>query len=183
MNDSKIPVRYSKALFDLALEKNVLDNLYEDMQLILAICSMKDVRQVIDNPVIPPEKRKEILNSLFPVKLEPLTGKFIDLIFEHGRESYFVSTVRDFIGLTRKHRNIRQITITTAVPVSDKVREKIASYITGDRKEKLEFIEQVDNAIGGGFILRVDDSYIDASVRSRLNKFKKEFSLAGFAEK
>ncbi|MDD3737018.1 MAG: F0F1 ATP synthase subunit delta [Bacteroidales bacterium] len=46
----------------------------------------------------------------------------------------------------------------------------------------MEFNEQIDGSIIGGFILRVDDSYIDASVRNRLNRFRKEFSLAGYAE-
>ncbi len=46
----------------------------------------------------------------------------------------------------------------------------------------IEFIEQVDSSVMGGFIIRVDDAYIDASVRTRLNRFRKEFSLAGYAE-
>jgi F0F1-type ATP synthase delta subunit len=54
--------------------------------------------------------------------------------------------------------------------------------IAGETKGKIEYVEQVDGSVIGGFILRVDDTYIDASVRSRLNRFRKEFSLAGYAE-
>jgi len=178
MNDSKIPVRYAKAVFELALERNVIDQMYSDMNTILTICSMKEVAQVLDNPVITPQKRKEILVSLLGEMIEPLTLKFIDLIFLQGRENYLVAASRDFIDFTRKHRGIRQVTMKTAVPVSDRVREEIARVISESKSDKIEFIEQIDNSIIGGFIIRVDDSYIDASVRNRLNRFRKEFSLA-----
>lgn len=183
MNDSKIPVRYAKAVFDLALEKNVIDKVYLDMQSLLHVCSVKEVRQVLDNPVIPPKKRKEILVALLGERTETLTSSFIDLIFSQGRESCLAAASRDFIDLTRKHRGIRQVTVTTAVPVSENIRKEIAKVIAENKAEKIEFIEQVDSSIMGGFILRVDDSYIDASVRNRLDRFRKEFLLAGNADK
>ncbi|NTV93197.1 MAG: F0F1 ATP synthase subunit delta, partial [Chlorobiaceae bacterium] len=75
MNDSKIPVRYSRALFDLALEQDSLDRVYENMRLILNVCSMKEVKQILDNPVISSAKRGEILKALFESNIEPLTMK------------------------------------------------------------------------------------------------------------
>lgn len=182
MNDSKIPVRYAKALFDTSMEKKITDAIYDDMRMILFVCSMKEVREVLDNPVIAPRKRKEILVALFPSEMNKLTMNFIDLIFSHGRENYLGAAARDFIELTRKQKGIRQVTLTTAVQADDKIRSEIAALIAEDKNEKIEFVEQVDKSIMGGFVLRVDDSYIDASVRSRLNRFKKEFSLAGNAE-
>lgn len=182
MNDSKIPVRYAKALFDMAHEKDVIDRVYEDMRMVQSICSLKEVKQVLDNPVILPSKRKEILVALFPRKLEPLSMKFIDLVFDQGRENYMLAAARDYIDLTRRHRGITEVTLTTAGPVNDKVRDEIAGMIKKEKNQKIEFIEKVDSSIIGGFILRIDDSYIDASVKNRLNKFRKEFLLAGNAE-
>jgi len=57
----------------------------------------------------------------------------------------------------------------------------MAALISGREKETVEFMEQVDPSVIGGFILRVDDAYIDASVRNRLNRYRKEFSLAPYA--
>lgn len=179
MNDSKIPVRYSKALFDLALEQESLDRVYENMMLILNVCSLKEVRQILDNPVIRSSKRGEILKSLFEKDIEPLTMRFLDLVFIQGRESYLISMARDFVDLTRRHRGIRQVTLTTAVPANEKVRGEIAAITATVSASKIEFVEKTDKSIIGGFILRVDDTYIDASVRSRLNRFKKEFTEEG----
>ena len=181
MNSSKIAVRYAKALFELALERGVTDNVYTDMKTVGQLCAMEEVKAVINNPVIPQQKRKEIILALAGDDSNQLTVSFITLMFSHGRGDYLAAAARNFIDLTRRHRGIRQVTLTTAIPMEGTLKEEMAALITGNGKGSIEFIENVDRSVIGGFILRVDDTYIDASVRSRLNRFRKEFSLAGNA--
>lgn len=178
MNSARIAVRYAKALFDLALDSNVVDGVYRDMKNISHLCSMEEVKQVISNPVIPLRKREEAVISLAGDDVETLTVNFITLMFTHGRGEFLSAAARNFIDLTRRHRGIRQVTVTTAVPVDGATKKEMAELIAGHKSGSIEFSEHVDESIIGGFILRVDDSYVDASVRNRLNRFRKEFSLA-----
>ncbi len=178
MNSARIAVRYAKALFDLALDSNVVDGVYRDMKSISRLCTMDEVRDVISNPVIPLQKRKDAVIALAGDDTVKLTVNFISLMFNHGRGEYLAAAARNFIDLTRRHRGIRQVTVTTAVPVDEAMKEEMAALIAVQKTGSIEFNEQVDESIIGGFILRVDDSYIDASVRNRLNRFRKEFSLA-----
>ncbi len=182
MNSSKIAVRYAKALFELALERDVTDTVYRDMKTVNHLCSMSEVKAVINNPVLPQQKRKEVVMALMGDDTDKLTVKFIGLMFDHGRGDYLAAAARNFIDLTRRHRGIREVTVTTAVPVSGKLKEEMAALIAGKKQGGIEYIEHVDGSIIGGFILRVDDAYIDASVRNRLNNYRKEFSLAAYAE-
>ena len=182
MNYSKIAVRYAKALFDLAGDQKSIDAVYEDMKVIDRLCAMQEVKEMISNPVIPQKKRKEIIVVLTGEGINGLTVKFIELMFSHGRGDHLGAAARNYLELTRRHRGIRQVTITTAIPVSGKIKEELAAVITGVSNGTIEFIEQVNSSVVGGFIIRVDDAYIDASVRTRLNRFRKEFSLAGYAE-
>jgi F-type H+-transporting ATPase subunit delta len=178
MNDSKIAVRYAKALFDLSLKHNALEDVYENMKVINRLCLMVKVREIIGNPVIKISKKKEIMLELAGKDMHNLTSRFIELMFDQRRGDHLMAASRDFIGLTRRHRGIRQITLTTAIPVNDKTMREVAAATVGDNDSKYEFIGLVDPSIMGGFILRVDDTYIDASVRNRINRFRKEFSLA-----
>ncbi len=182
MNSSKIAVRYAKALFDLALEHDQIDGVYTDMKSVSRLCVMEEVREVINNPVIPKQKRKEIVIALTGDKTSKLTVDFISLMFSHDRGEYLADAARNFIDLTRRHRGIREVTLTTAVPAGPELKNEMAALITGSDAGSIEFNDNVDESIIGGFILRVDDAYIDASVRNKLNRFKKEFSLAGYAE-
>lgn len=181
MNSARIAVRYAKALFDLALERGVIDTVYSDMKTVGQLCAMEEVKAVINNPVISQQKRKDIILALTGAGTDRLTTSFIELIFSHGRGEYLAAAARNFIDLTRRHRGIRQVTLTTAVPVTGRLKEEMATLISGREKETIEFMEQVDPSVIGGFILRVDDAYIDASVRNRLNRYRKEFSLAPYA--
>ena len=182
MNISKIAVRYARSLFDLALEKEVLDDVYWDMKEVGRLCSMQEVKDVIDSPVITHQKRKEIMLSLLGEKVNPLTVRFIELMFKQGREEFLGAASRNFIDLTRAYRGIREVTLTTAIPVNERLKTELAEVIESKGRGQIEFIEHVDESVIGGFILRVDDAYIDASVRNRLNRFRKEFSLAGYTK-
>ncbi|MCI0523298.1 MAG: ATP synthase F1 subunit delta [Bacteroidales bacterium] len=182
MNDSKIAVRYAKALFEMTLEHKALDAVYEDMKTINQLCSMQEVKEIIENPVISLAKKKEIMLALAGKGLNKLTVTFVEFVFSRGRGTYLNAVSRNFISLTRRHRGIRQVTLTTAVAVDEKVKQELAAIAAGDTGTTSEFIERIDASIIGGFILRVDDTYIDASVRNRINKFRKEFTMAGNAE-
>lgn len=176
MNDSKIPVRYSKSLFEVALERGNLDRIYHDMRILRALFSMKEIREVMDNPVITPAKRREITGALLIEKnLDDLTMKFIDLVFSEGREKYLPSMCRDFIDLTRKYRRISEVTITTTSSLNEENRNAVKTFIQSKMNSVVELVEKTDSELLGGFILQVDDTYIDASVRSRINRFRKEF--------
>jgi len=176
MNDSKIPVRYSKSVFDIALEKNCLDKVYEDMKILLSLFSMKEVREILDNPVIVTGKRREIVNALLIDKnIDKLTMRFLDLVFSEDREKYLPAMARDFIELTRKHRGISEVIITTAKSMSEENREEVRRLIARKLNSKVELVEKSDDSLIGGFILQVDDTYIDASVKNRINRFRKEF--------
>lgn len=182
MNNSTIAVRYARALFSLALEKDAIDKVYDDMKLIEKLCAMEEVKAIITNPVINRKKRTEIILKLAGQKADELTARFVELMFSHDRGDYLAAAARKYINLTRHHRGIREVSLTTAVPVRGKIREELAAVVTDGGRGKIEYIEHVDGSIIGGFIVRVDDTYVDASVRTRLNKFRKEFSLAGNAE-
>ena len=174
MNDSKISVRYSKALFQLALDNNLLDKVNQDMILISEICKIAETKELIHSPVIVPSKKSAIFHSLLEGSVEKITLSLIDLAVANGRESYIPAIARVFISNTLKHHGITETTLTTAVGVNEKVRMEITEMVSKVFNTKVELKEITDSEIIGGFILRVDDNYIDASVRNKLRKIKKE---------
>ena len=74
---------------------------------------------------------------------------------------------------TMKHKGITEAVITTAVKVDSKVKNQISEFISKVFGTKAELKEVIDHDIIGGFILRIDDNYIDASVRNELRKIEK----------
>jgi len=174
MNNSKISVRYSRALFQSALEKKILDKVNQDMIFISGICKIPETKELLKSPIINPSKKTEIFHKILGNNVEKITLSLIDLTVKNGRESYIPAIARVFIHETMEYRGITESFLTTAVKVDDKIKKQISDLISKVFKTKVELEDTIDKEIIGGFILRVDDQYIDASVRNKLRKIKKE---------
>ena len=100
MNDSKISVRYSRALFQSALEKKILDKVNQDMILISEICKIAETKEFLQSPIIVPSKKIEIFHKIFGGNVEEITLSLIDLVVKNGRESYLPAIARVFMHET-----------------------------------------------------------------------------------
>ncbi len=177
MNDSKISVRYSRALFQAATEKNLLDRVYQDMVFVGEICRLNEVREVLLSPIIVPSKKMAILSAILEKNVDKLTLSLVDLLIKNGREDHLPAIARVFSDETLRHRGITESHLVTAVPVNDKVRKEMSDLISKVFDTKVDLKETVDTGIIGGFILRVNDNYIDASVKNKLRLVRKSLSV------
>ena len=174
MNDSKISVIYSRALFQSALEKKIIDKVNQDMIFIAEICRLPETKEFLTSPIIPPSKKSAIFHKMLDGNVEIITLSLVDLVVKNGRENYLPAIARVFISETLKYNGITQSVLTTAIKIDSKVRKQISDLISEVFSTKVELEEKIDTGIIGGFILRIDDKYIDASIRNRLRKIKKE---------
>jgi F-type H+-transporting ATPase subunit delta len=174
MNESRISVRYSRALFNLAIDKKLLDEVYLDMIFISELCRLPLMKEVLESPIIVPSKKKDILHKVTGNEIQKITLLLLDMVVKNGRENYLPAIARVFISETKKHNGITESVLTTAVKVGDKIKNQITDFISDLFKTKVELKEVVDKEIIGGFVLRIEDSFIDASIRNKLRKIEKE---------
>jgi F-type H+-transporting ATPase subunit delta len=181
MNDSKISVRYSKALFESAVEKNILDKVNQDMLFISEVCKFPEMKDLLLSPIIFPSKKTEILHKMFEGNIEKISLSMLDLVVRNGRESFIPAIARVFVRNTMRYKGITKSLLITAVKVEPGVRNQITDMIEKVFKTKVEMEETIDIGIIGGFILRVDDNLVDASLRNKLRKIKKELKGSALA--
>jgi F-type H+-transporting ATPase subunit delta len=177
MNESKISVRYSRALFLSAVEKKLLGKVYGDMIFISEICKINEIKEVLKSPIIVPSKKKTILYALLEKNVEDITLTLVDLIIKNGREKYLPSITRIFRDETLKYKGITEAELITAATVDEKIKKQITELVTSSFRTKVDLKETIDKNIIGGFILKVNDNYIDASIRNKLRKIRKELSV------
>ena len=179
MNDSKIPVRYAKALFRSALGKNIIDRVNSDLAFVSDVCRLPEFKELLENPVIKASDKKRVFIKLFEGKVENITMSLIDLVINNGREGYLPAIARVYRSETMRHSGITECLLTTAVQVDETIKKQITDLISSVYKTTVNLNENIDEEIIGGFILRIDDNYIDASVRNKLRKIKKELVGTG----
>ncbi|MFC2137863.1 ATP synthase F1 subunit delta [Bacteroidota bacterium] len=171
MNESKIAVRYSKALFEYADEMNKLDIIKKDIDFIQSVCKVNEFDELLNNPIIQPSQKRKIIHSVIKQNISKDTFKFIDLITKNRREKYLPNISRRFIADYYINKNIKPAVLTTSIKIEEELREKIISIIKSVYKTDVIVEDRIEPSIIGGFVLTVEDQQYDASVASKLKDF------------
>ncbi|MDG1736131.1 MAG: ATP synthase F1 subunit delta [Crocinitomicaceae bacterium] len=176
MKSTKSAIRYAKAILELSSETNAVDQVAADMERIVeAGNDTGDFQVFLNSPVIKTDKKISILKVLFSEFTE-LTMSFIELITKNKREYLLTEIASAFVNLLKKQNGIVPISVTSAVKLEkqtlNQILEKLKSHVDGE----FEVTEEVDPALIGGFVVRMEDKQIDASIASQLNRMKIELA-------
>ena len=174
MNESKISVRYARALFNAAAEAKILQEVMQDMKILLKAYAIDDFKNVLDSPVVKTSDKKKVADSLFKGKINDLSMRFIDLMFTNKREAYLPHIARNFEILYKKEKGILSAELVLPGKIDGIETEKFIQLLKKTYNREIQLEEVIKPEILGGFILRVEDEQFDASVSSELSDIKKE---------
>ncbi len=175
MNESLITKRYVKAIYQLAEEEGIQEKVKANIQLLHdCIKQSPEFSNLLNNPLIKPTQKTIIFDTLFKESFHPTTMRFLHLVIQNKREMHLLEICLHYLQFYKSLIRIKEAVITTAIPLSPKYRDDIYNFFTKKFKMNIELEEKVDSSIIGGFILRVEDQQIDASIQSQLRKIKRE---------
>ena len=168
--------RYAKSLLYIAIEKGVLENIKTDMAIVANAClNAKDLRIMLNNPILKSDKKGNILKVIFESRLSELSNKFIALITKKKREALLPQIANEFAVLYNDYRNVITAIVTSAHSLDDILRKKVMEIIGNSVKSEVELFEYVNKKLIGGFIISIGNTQVDASVARSLKNLKKEF--------
>ena len=178
MLTSKVAKRYAQGLLDFAQESGQTDAIYGEMKdVIKVMTNSKDLVKFFGTPFIDYRKKIAAAQEIFKA-FSPVSQNLISLAINQGRESHIQRIAQEYINKVDALNGVQKVSITSAVELSAQSIEDIlksTSLVNSDSKFELETIVKKD--ILGGYILRVGDQQVDASVKTKLNKVQKEFQL------
>ncbi len=176
MNQSKITIRYAKALFDLALERKVLEKVKDDMALIDSVChESPELTRMLHNPVINVDKKQKVMHRIFESKIDQLTMNFIDIISRKRREYYIDGIASAFVSLYKEYMGIVTAYVTSAVPMADTDKTSVLAILKTLTGKDIELVEKLKSELIGGFIVNMDNYQVDQSVTTKIKELKKDF--------
>lgn len=174
MAHTLIAKRYAKAVFELALEMNLVEETKADMELVQSVCSSnKDFDLLLKSPVIKSDKKLKILEAIFKDKTSELSMRFFSIITRKKRERYASDIASEFIHIYKKFKNIFTIQFEGAWEISDDIRKQVIALMEEQTGGTIELKEKVKKELIGGFVLTYDDYKYDASIAHQLRKIKK----------
>jgi len=177
MSGSRAAIRYAKAALQLANDASIANVLFGDMQSVQAtIAGSKELRVLLKSPVVNATDKKEALLTIFK-DVSDTTKGLIEILVTNQRTNLLPQVAESYIELFNEAKGVKVAHVTTAVPLTKEVEEKVLAKvkeITGSQEVSLE--NEVDASIVGGFVLRVGDLQYNASIANKLANIKREFS-------
>ncbi len=181
MSVAKLAGRYAKSLIDLAQEQGKLETVLGDIQAFKAANENRDMYMMLKSPIINPTKKRSIIQAIFGESFDEMTMAFTNIVLTKGREQYLPEICEEFINQYRGIKNIISATVVSATPLKEETLEKIKDKIRSEMAQgsTVEIETRIDASLLGGFVIEIGDSLYDASVATRLNKLRKEFTGSG----
>ena len=174
--EQRVAIRYAQALMDIANERNLIEQFTKDTDLIDQVLEQsKDLRAMLHNPVIRPHMKHTVLQQIFAPHLSKELLNFLELLVRKGRGEMLRSTVREFRKLVDIKQNVLRAKVTSAVELSEAQRTAIQTKLATLTGQKVISSYYLDPSLKGGFVARIGDTQIDASLKHQLELLREQF--------
>ena len=183
MYRSLVTLRYAKALFLQAEEQGEAEQVLSDVdRIIQTLENYSELKLALIDPVIHTSQKQRIVRDIFQQHISSLMLLFIQMVMRNRREAYLENMFRNYRDIFNEKRGIKTVRLTTALKLGEREKEDIKQLIReAFDARKVDFREEVDERIMGGFIIQVEDQLLDASVRRQLEMIRRKLFAKNYS--
>ena len=166
--------RYSLALYELAVEANVLSDVEDhSVSIINLIASSEDFKSLIKNPTNNKDDQLNVLNKISEqYKLNELLIKFISFLASKRRLFYIDNILKKFIETCSIKRGELKAELTSAKDLTENEVNSIKEELTKNFSSKIKLNYKHDTSLIGGLIVQVGSTMIDTSIKNKLQQIE-----------
>ncbi|EOT30080.1 F0F1 ATP synthase subunit delta [Enterococcus saccharolyticus] len=167
--------RYGKALFELAVESQQAEDVYNELLKVRQI--FEDIPQLGDllsDVRLDLNEKRNVMDNL--VKgFDGIVRNALEVIYQYNRMYDILLIIDEYERRFNDRNNLVLGSVTTAVPLTKEQKAKLTQKVANQLGyQKAELTEKVDPNILGGVIVEANHHVIDGSIRSRLEYLRKE---------
>ena len=165
---------YARALFEVALDQDKLDEIHEQLgQFADAMDESLDLKRFFFSPYFSTEEKKEALGKAV-VKADETFTNFLEALLERHRMPVIFRIRAQFDQLWEEEHKLLPVQVTSAVELDKQTINQIGKQIGEQVGREVQLSSNVDPEILGGLVLRVGNFVMDASIRNRLEQLRKQ---------
>ncbi len=169
---------YARALFDVAVDRDVLDDVREQLGAFAdAMHENHDLAVFFFSPYFSvPEKKDGLKRSVQDA--DPAVINFLEALIERHRMPAIFRIRTDFEAMWEKKRRRLPVHVTSAIELDRSVVDNLGKRIGEQVDRQVQVSSVVDPDILGGVVLRVGNVILDASIKNRLEQLRKQVAQA-----
>jgi F-type H+-transporting ATPase subunit delta len=169
---------YARALFEAAESAGRVDDVDRDFGAFVgALEETPELQAFLANPQLDPSAKAEVLAQLTD-GADDLVSNTLRLLAEKGRAGEAAPVYEEFRAIVDRARGRVAVELTTAHELSDADAKAIVEKIEKASGRTVEATRNVDPSLIGGMILQAGSLRVDASVRGRLERLRRELAAA-----
>jgi F-type H+-transporting ATPase subunit delta len=169
---------YARSLFQVAQENDELDEIHEELgEFADALDGSRELQVFFFSPYFSSQEKKDGVDKVVDGGNEHFVN-FLKLIAERHRMPAVFRMRREFDAMWREENKLLEVRITSAIDLDDDLVKSIGQRIEEQTGKQIDLDANVDPDVIGGLVLRVGNMVMDASVRGRLERLRKEVARA-----
>ena len=169
---------YARALYEVAKEKGRVQEVREELgDFARAIAEVPELRALLRNPQLQPAAKADALGALLG-DADKILRNFLRLLAEKGRAGEIEEVAREFERLAAAEEGLLEVELTTAYELSDEEARAILGQIEEASGRRVEATRKVDPSLIGGIVLQAGSMRLDASVRGRFDRLRRELAAS-----
>ena len=165
-----IAARYASALFDIADERHVLDQVAADLETLKSLLSGNaELTGALRNPTFDSSQQgKAIAEIGKAANLSPIVLSFLGVLAKN-RRLFAIEAVADaFLADLARRRGQMTVDVTSAQPLTDDQSARLTEKLNQTLAAKVQVNAKVDPSLLGGLVVKIGSKLIDSSIRTKL---------------
>ena len=169
---------YARSLFEVSQEQDKLDVVRDQIgEFADALDRSRELQTFFFSPYFSTEEKKEGLDKALEGE-DDVVRNFLAVLIENHRMPALLRIRRELDAMWREVNRLLPVQVTSAVELDEAVTRQIGEEIGRQTGRKVELSTNVDPDVLGGIVLRVGNSILDASIRTRLDRLRKQVARA-----
>lgn len=169
---------YARALFEVANEHELLDVIREQLdQFVAALRDNRQLHVFFLSPYFSAQEKKQALHRVIE-GAEPIFMGFLETLIDGHRMPVLFRIRAQYERMWDEANKVLPVSVTSAVPLDESVVKEIGDRIGEQTGQTVQLTAAADSEILGGIVVRVGNSILDASLRSRLNQLRNQLARA-----
>lgn len=182
MRDTATPRIYAETLLQVAQDEGRVDAIADEAEAMRAV--LRDTPKLsafLESPRIGRETKKAVLRAALEGRVSETTVHFLEVVIERDRIELLEPILAELSALVGELRNEQRVVVTSAVPLTQALREQLRSTLARATGRGIVLRERIDPSLMAGVVVQVGDTLIDGSVRTRLQNLRERLLAASRA--
>lgn len=175
MNVSTVAKRYALALFQLAKEKQLLNQMEAELRVVKEVTEKNpDLFAVLKSPRLSKAEKKKLIEAAFS-GLNPFILNLLQLLIDRHRQNEIGAVADEFLGLVNEENGVAAATVTSVRALTEEEGKTLSSaFAARVGKKSLKIENMVDSKLLGGLKVRIGNRIFDGSLQGKLERLERQ---------